>query len=62
MHITQLSKHGTITLPPAIQSALQGVCHLQIKTTDKGVLLVPIAIEPLAVSRASRGMLRKASQ
>ena len=45
MTILTISKRGTLKLPKDIVAAFHGTKHLQVRTTNNGVLLTPVQIQ-----------------
>lgn len=46
MIIVELSSKGTITLPESIRRSLTNVQYLQLTETKKGLVLMPVDIQP----------------
>lgn len=50
MTIIELNPKGAITLPENIRRQLGEVSYLQVAETRKGILLVPVHIQPAATN------------
>lgn len=54
-----MNKRGGITIPPEIQSKLNGVKCFQLKTTDKGIVLAPIRIQNVEIRKKQKSSALK---